>query len=137
MPKYVVDSSVWVAAFPRRASVKFRDAVASILANNDIYVSGIIKAEVLQGAVNRGQFVSIEKRLGTIPVAELESARSWQQVAENAFLIRTSGFSVPLTDILIATQAQGVGAIVVHVDRYFEMISSALKMDHLSLIGYL
>ena len=85
MPKYVVDSSVWIATLPRKAPEKLRDAVASILANNEIYVSGIIKAEVLQGALNRDQFTSIQKRLEVLPAVELESSQLWEKVAENAF----------------------------------------------------
>ena len=53
----------------------------------------------------------------------------WPSAADMAFHLRRAGYTVPFTDVLIASQAQRTGAGILHADRAFTVLCRHFHID--------
>ena len=88
-------------------------------------VCGVVRAELLHGAVSAKDFANITTMLEAFDEFNLEIP-DWQILGDNLYNLRKKGISVPFSDAIIATIALKHGIPIWTGDRHFLLIQSVL-----------
>lgn len=121
--RLIADTSVWIDFFNNNLTVSLEKFESHIQNNDDICVSGIIQAEVLQGIKSSKQFNQIQNHLSNMIFLEMPrdgyilSANIYRTVRQKGKTIRSLG------DCLIASVAILNNVPLLHSDRDFDVIS--------------
>ncbi|MBL7210114.1 MAG: PIN domain-containing protein, partial [Dehalococcoidia bacterium] len=125
---YLVDTSVWLEVLPRgKADSELRQRVDALLAADLVATTGIVRLELLGGARTEAQYRHLSRLLSALhllPIVE----ECCTEAAQMGFQMRREGIAVPFTDLLIASVAADVDAVVVHRDRHFNVIAQHLSL---------
>ena len=116
----VADSSVWIEAVRHPASVEGQE-VDALLGANQLAVTGVVVAELLQGARGPREFERVRSVLSALPYLDTPFD-ACARAASMGQSLRRAGITIPLTDRLIAATAIGHGCAVYAVDAHFERI---------------
>ena len=95
--------------------------------NEEIILCGVVRAELLQGAVSVKNFNQISEELDSFQGVNLE-AGDWGRLGEILYLLRTNGLTVPLADAIIAAVAIKYGIPVWTNDKHFGLMSKILNV---------
>jgi predicted nucleic acid-binding protein len=125
---WVVDSSAWIFALRRRPVEPIRQRVDELLAEGRALLTGMIELELLGGTRSGKEFAELEDLLGGLTRIETLVA-DWRGAAEMVGGLRRAGYTVPLTDALIAQQARRVGAGVIHADGDFVILCRRYEIE--------
>ena len=125
---YLVDTSVWIDFLRGSRTIEVSSLLALLEGEDLVGVAPIILQEVLQGADSEARFdkwhsyfAEIECYVSADPiVTHVAAARLYQQCRRAGKTPRSSN------DCLIAATAIEHGLILLHRDRDFEIISSAV-----------
>ena len=96
-------------------------AVATIIHSKRICTTGIIMAELLQGARNAAEESFIAELLNGIPTIEITSAH-WMKAGRLSCSLRRKGITVPLSDLAIAATAMEHNLQIFTLDNHFKQI---------------
>ena len=118
--RILVDTSIWVEYFNRPGS-KYADRLAELLETEAACITGIILAELLQGAKTPAEFNLLRNSLKVVPLLK-ETEKTWEKVGKLSFELPRKGTVIPLTDCLIAVLAQENNCQVFTLDNYFTHI---------------
>ncbi len=119
MDKILVDTSVWIEFFKKKEP--WHSAVSGLIDDKRICCVGLVLAELLQGAKS-------EKELGVLRdfrhVFEFldESVDLWQAVGELSHALVRKGKTIGLSDCYLAVAAKAHKAMILTLDRHFEVI---------------
>lgn len=91
----------------------------------DIAICGVIRAELLHGAVSEKDFNEITTMLGAFDELSIEH-EDWQLLGEYLYKLRKNGVSVPLSDAVIAMVAIKYDVAVWTGDKHFTLIQAVL-----------
>jgi predicted nucleic acid-binding protein len=120
--KVLVDTSAWIFALRKDFLPVVKERLDSLLKEDLIVTTGIIKLEILGGTKRENEFKRLKSRLDSLDL--IESDRElWESSYQMAFNLRRKGITVPYTDILIAACAKKTKATLLHADSHFDMIS--------------
>ncbi len=119
---FLVDTSAWIFVLRKDFVPQIKDRVDSLLKENIILTTGIIKLELLGGTRTREEYLRLKSRLSVLDEVKTDSAL-WNASFELAFSMRRKGITVPYTDIIIAVCAQSRNATLIHADAHFNLIS--------------
>ena len=97
----------------------------NVFIKEDIAVCGVVRAELLHGAVSAKDFANITTMLEAFDEFNLEIP-DWQILGDNLYNLRKKGISVPFSDAIIATIALKHGIPIWTGDRHFLLIQSVL-----------
>lgn len=97
----------------------------NVFINEDIAVCGVVRAELLHGAVSAKDFANITTMLEAFDEFNL-AISDWQILGDNLYNLRKKGISIPFSDAIIATTAIKYGIPVWTGDKHFLLIQSAL-----------
>lgn len=97
----------------------------NVFLKEDIAVCGVVRAELLHGAVSAKDFANITTMLEAFDEFHLESP-DWQILGDNLYHLRRKGISVPFSDAIIATIALKHDIPIWTGDRHFLLIQSVL-----------
>ena len=97
----------------------------NIFIKEDIAVCGVVRAELLHGAVSAKDFANITTMLEAFDEFNLEIP-DWQILGDNLYNLRKKGISIPFSDAIIATTALKHGIPVWTGDKHFLLIQSLL-----------
>lgn len=97
----------------------------NVFIKEDIVICGVVRAELLHGAVSAKDFANITTMLEAFDEFHLESP-DWQILGENLYRLRKRGISVPFTDAIIATIALKHDIPIWTGDKHFLLIQSVL-----------
>ncbi len=97
----------------------------NVFIKEDIVICGVVRAELLHGAVSAKDFANITTMLEAFDEFYLESP-DWQILGENLYRLRKRGISVPFTDAIIATIALKHDIPIWTGDKHFLLIQSVL-----------
>ena len=127
---FLVDTSAWIFALRKDFLPAIKDRIDDLLGENAIFTTGMVKLELLGGTKTEDEFERLKSRLDALDSVNCDS-QLWQEACQLAFDLRRKGITVPYTDILIASCALKIGAILVHSDIHFDMIKkhSELKVE--------
>lgn len=97
----------------------------NVFIKEDIVICGVVRAELLHGAVSAKDFANITTMLEAFDEFHLENF-DWQILGENLYRLRKRGISVPFTDAIIATIALKHDIPIWTGDKHFLLIQSVL-----------
>jgi predicted nucleic acid-binding protein len=124
---FFIDSSAWIEYLRPKGSKKIKERVREILQKEEAVSCGVVVVEILRGAKNEKDFRSLHESLTSLPQIPIDGAVI-ERAAQWGFLLDRRGKSVSTTDLLIAAAAYKK-ACLLHVDRDFRIISSAVELD--------
>jgi predicted nucleic acid-binding protein len=123
-PEALGDTSAWIAL--RRGRPSAVTIVGALLRRGTLAVCGPVRLELLRGARNPGEVISLRERLALLPqcpVAPSAWARA-EEIIEQ--LSRRRGGrhrGIPPVDLLIAAAAEASSLPVLHDDEHFDLIA--------------
>jgi predicted nucleic acid-binding protein len=124
----LIDTSVWLFALRKEYLPKIKDQVDHHLKTNLVFITGIIKLEILSGARTKPEYQRLHNRLNTLENIQTDDA-IWDKAYELGFNLRRKGITVPHTDILIAACALSKGCTLVHADNHFDLIAQHVNLN--------
>jgi predicted nucleic acid-binding protein len=116
---FLPDTSIWVD-YLRHGSKGPAAELDGLLAKQVVMVCGPVVAEVTAGASPPDRDL-IWQSVGTLPWAELDHS-AWRLVGELSYDLRSSGRTLPLTDVVIAVACGRAKAALWTQDADFERI---------------
>lgn len=115
----LVDTSVLIDFFRGQGTAS--EAVTDLLQKNQVVITGIIIAELLQGMKNLKEDTALEELL--LAVHQLEVTNDvWLRAGKLALSLRRTGVNLPLTDVAIAALALEHDFSILTNDKHFEQI---------------
>ncbi len=115
----IVDTSVWIEYF--KNNPRYVEIIESGLIKGNVYITGPIIAELLLGIKSDKEHSLLSSHIEAVPFLECGSAE-WKKAGEISFIIRKSGLTIPLTDVIIAATAINNNASVLTLDAHFSLI---------------
>jgi predicted nucleic acid-binding protein len=115
----LIDSSIFIGW--TRRGINPLDALHRQLHANDLVSCGIVRCEVLRGAIKPKALAELTALFDVIPEI-VTTAKIWQQTAELAWQIDRKGFVLPLPDLIIAACALSADATLITADAHFAKI---------------
>ena len=97
----------------------------NVFLKEDIAVCGVVRAELLHGAVSAKDFANITTMLEAFDEFNLEIP-DWQILGDNLYNLRKKGISIPFSDAIIATIAFKHDIPIWTGDKHFLLIQSVL-----------
>jgi predicted nucleic acid-binding protein len=125
-PEYFVDTSVWISYF-REAESNDGDFIDKLIDENRIHINGIVLAELLTGAGSPAEFDRLGLALAGLKFVSSDRT-ACRSAGRNGYVLKRKGISVPLSDLIIATDCIDRGLVLIESDKHFAVIS-----DHLPL----
>lgn len=127
----LVDTTIWIH-FLRGTDVKFRERLVPLIMTDRAATTPVVVMEILRGAKSQKEYDNLSKDLAALRTFDL-SPKVWERACKLGYTLRHKGINTPLTDTLIAAVAQEYNATLLHDDRHYEMIGSAVHLHHESL----
>ena len=115
----LVDSSWYIRLARNR-----RDPLASlhaIAAQRDIATCGIVRCEVARG-IRETRHLAAFRQAWSVMLYVPTDNRIWEDAERTAWGLDRHGIQLPLPDIIIASCARRIGAVVLTFDEHFQRI---------------
>jgi hypothetical protein len=125
---FLVDTSVWIFALKKEPVVQIKDRIDSLLKEDTIITTGIIKLEILTGARTEKEYRRLKSRFDALESVETDE-ELWGNACECGFKLKRKGLTIPSTDVLIASCALRAGAVVLHADVHFDLMEKPLGLQ--------
>ena len=125
---FLVDTSAWLFALRKDANPEIKSRLDTLLREDIVLITGIIKLELLGGTRTREEFSRLKSRLDALPYVSIEEPLLWDLAYEMAFDLRRKGVTIPYTDILIASAAIKGDIILLHADVHFDQVAKHSKL---------
>ena len=116
----IVDTSVWVAYLRGRDPVVAAQ-LGALINQRQAVVCGIVLAEILTGVRNPQERAKVNDPFLGLPYVEM-FPEAWFRAGDLAHLLRSQGFSTPLSDLILATIALEHGYAIFTHDTHFQRI---------------
>jgi predicted nucleic acid-binding protein len=133
---FLVDTSVWIFALRKDPVVLIKDRIDSLLSEDAVITTGIIKLEILRGAKNEKEYRRLKSRFDALESIETDD-ELWRKACENGFKLRRRGLTIPSTDVLIASCALQADAVLLHADAHFNLMGKPLGLRNESYVQVL
>lgn len=124
--KILVDTSAWIDFFRKKEPC--HGIVDQLLTDDRICCTGLILAELMQGAKSERELSVIREFLAVFPFLP-ESTAVWDRVGALSYSLRKRGKSPGLSDCLIAVLALENKAPILTLDADFSVIKESLKIE--------
>ena len=131
MANVLVDTSAWIEFFRKEGEPAYRDAIGTLLDDNEAALCGIILTELLKGARSDREYRELEDRLATLIYRETPET-VWKKAGRLASQLLRKGVQVPTADLIIATIAIENRMPLLQKDRHFPLLQ---KQTDLQLRG--
>ena len=119
MDKTLVDTSAWIEFFRKKAP--YYHVISDLIDNESIVCTGIIFAELLQGAKSEKELSTIKEFLFVFDFLP-ESEKIWEAAGELSFSLRKKGKSVGLSDCYIASAVKINNLALLTRDKHFDLL---------------
>jgi predicted nucleic acid-binding protein len=116
----LVDSSIWVRALRRGDSPERRELDA-LLDADQVAITDVVAAEVLQGAGSEEEFEEFAGRLDALHYFHADEAL-WLRAARLSFDLKRQGMTTALSDVVVAAVALENDLEVYSIDSDFQRI---------------
>lgn len=125
-PEYFIDTSVWIPYF-RAGGAEYGDFIDALIDENRVYINGIVLAELLTGARSPAEIDRLSLALAGLKFVPSDRD-SFQSAGRNGFALKRKGVSVPLSDIIIATDCIDHSLVLIEADRHYAAIAAHLPL---------
>jgi predicted nucleic acid-binding protein len=115
----LIDSSIFIGW--TRRGINPLDMLRRQLHANELVSCGIVRCEVLRGAIKPKAQAELNALFDVIPEIPT-TPKTWQQAAELAWELDRKGIVLPLPDLVVAACALSMEATVVTTDAHFAKI---------------
>lgn len=122
----IPDTSAWIHFFRDENSPAGCEVQRLVRADLAVTIPPVV-LEVCAGARSNDELKGLRQRFGLLRQLRLE-ADDWAAAADHSLALRSSGVTVPLADVLIATITITSGLELIHDDRHFEMMAEVLPL---------
>lgn len=122
----LVDTSCWIEYF-NRPGAEVATAVEAVVRDDRAALTGIVLAELSQGARTERELSELHAALGA--VVWIETTReTYARAGRLAFELRRKGLTVPITDCVIAAASESAGGCVMTLDVHFQEIAEITSL---------
>ena len=125
MDKVLVDTSAWIEFF--RKKEPWYSAISGLIDDKRICCSGIILAELMQGAKAEKELEVLRDFRHVFEFLE-ESVDLWQAAGELSNTLQRKGKSVGLSDCYLAASAKAHKVKILTLDKHFDIIKGAVSI---------
>jgi hypothetical protein len=122
LDKILVDTSVWIEFF--RKKEPWYSAISVLMDDKRICCSGIILAELIQGAKSEKELEVLRDFRHVFEFLD-ESTDLWQAAGELSNTLQRKGKSVGLSDCYLAASAKAHKVKILTLDKHFDVIKGA------------
>lgn len=132
MDKFVlIDTTSWIEFFRDKNKVNVvAQEVEKMVEEDKAAMSEVVFVEVAKGIKHKKEYEKWK-----VYYSELEKAvigeKTWEEAANNAFVLGRKGITVPTSDLVIATTAIENEMPLMHEDKHYKIIA-----NHLPLVEY-
>ena len=123
----LVDTSAWIFALRKNPILKLKNRIEHLLEIDNVFTLGMIKLELLGKTKTKEEFIRLKCRLDALYEISTD-AKLWGSACQLAFDLQRKGFTIPYTDILIASAAIESNAILLHADLHFDLIAENTEL---------
>ena len=116
----LIDTSAWIEALRKDGDPAIGSQVRHVLQTGEAATCSMIMLELwsgARGAYERSQLHRFADSLRFLSIDEAVWRSSWELATRS----RTSGLTIPPTDLLIIAVAQFHNAQIIHFDRHFDL----------------
>lgn len=132
-PGYFVDTSVWISYF-RDGGSEFGDLIDELIDEGRVHANGVVLAELLTGARTQAELERLSAALSGLKYLPSDRS-SFESAGRNGYALKRKGVSVPLSDVLIATDCLDHDLVLIETDRHYATIASHLPLRRHSRTG--
>jgi predicted nucleic acid-binding protein len=125
LDKVLVDTSTWIEFF--RKKEPWYSAISGLIDDKRICCSGIILAELMQGAKAEKELEVLRDFRHVFEFLE-ESVDLWQAAGELSNTLQRKGKSVGLSDCYLAASAKAHKVKILTLDKHFDIIKGAVSI---------
>ena len=126
-PGYLIDTSVWIPYF-RESGSEWGDLIDELVDEGRVHINLIVLAELLTGARSPAELDQLAAALAGLIFVPGDQA-SAEAAGRNGAALRKKGVSVPLSDIVIATDCIEHGLVLIEADRHYGTIAAHLPLE--------
>jgi predicted nucleic acid-binding protein len=118
--RILADTCAWIDFF-RGRQTPLADALGDSLMRAEVVMCGVVLCELLQGIKNQSEEVLVQNAFQAL--SHLEMTRElWIGAGQLSAQLRSSGHTLPFSDIVIAAIALDSGSTILTIDRHFEAV---------------
>jgi predicted nucleic acid-binding protein len=96
---------------------------------------GVVIAELLIGARSPAEIDRLSSALAGLKLVPSDRA-SFESAGRNGYELRKKGVSVPLTDVIIATDCIEHGLVLIESDKHYAVIAAHLPLKRHAKSGH-
>ena len=126
----LVDSSFYIQEL-REGRDPVR-ALALAAATRDLVICGVVRCEVARG-IRRPEILERFRKVWRVMINVPTDNRLWDLTEQTAWELDRQGVVLPLTDLVIASCAKRVGAVVLTLDKHFLRIPGVRTVERLEI----
>ncbi len=123
----LVDTSIWIEYFNHSDSAH-GESLERLLLEKRVVCSGIVLAELLQGAKIEQEFNDILENMIVLPFLETR-LETWISAGQTSYSLRREGITVPITDMVMASLCFENNCSIFSLDRHFDLIPDLRRFD--------
>ncbi len=124
--KILVDTSAWIEFFRKKAP--YHKAITDIIDNSRICCTGIVLAELIQGAKAQKELDVLKEFLFVFDFLP-DSTEMWRKAGELSFSLRQKGETIGLADCYISIIANSNNVKLFTLDKHFEIIKQEIRLN--------
>ncbi|MGA1870425.1 MAG: PIN domain-containing protein [bacterium] len=117
--KIIADTCIWIEFF--RSKSEISESLKDFLSHNQVVVTGVILAELLQGVKTGKEREIIIDTFNFLEYIET-TKELWIETGKLASELRSCGKTIPLSDIIIACCAKKYNYHIFTIDQHFKDI---------------
>lgn len=128
--RILIDTSVWIEFFKKKEP--YFGSVSRWIDQDKICCTGIVLAELMQGAKGEKELVTIKEFLYVFEFLS-ESKELWEKAGELSFNLTRKGFKPGLSDCYIAVASHGNNVGIMTLDSHFKFIKDLIEIKLIGL----
>ena len=122
----LVDTSCWIEFF-NRPDTEVALSVRTLVVEDRAAISGVVLAELSQGAESREELLELRTSLGAL-IWAASDREVYARAGILGFELRRQGVTVPITDCVIAATAETIGGRMLTLDSHFRKLSKVASI---------
>lgn len=129
--KVLVDTSAWIEFFRKKAP--YHKIVLELMDSNRICCTGIVLAELIQGAKSQREVDVLKECLYVFDFLP-DATELWEKAGALSYALRQKGKTTGLSDCYISVMIHANKVQLLTLDKHFEIIGKEFELNLYSFI---